>query len=76
MCIYINTNLHTNLPVNTIVRLPHLRSGNNQGSGNDFSTFCALLTSKPAIMTQECSSHHPSLSTLKSKELSHSRMNW
>ena len=33
-----------------------------------------LLTSKPATMTQECSNHHPSLSTLRSKGLSRSKM--
>ena len=31
MCIYIYIYIYTNLPVNTIVRLPHPRSGDSQG---------------------------------------------
>ena len=30
----------------------------------------------PSTMTQECSNHHPSLSTLRSKGLSRSKVKW
>ena len=38
--------------------------------------YCHLLTTKPATMTQECYNQHPSLSTLKSKGISRSKMKW
>ena len=52
MCIYI----YTNLSVNTIVRLPHPRSGDSQGQ----ETFLhPLLTSKPPTMTQSAQTTIP-----------------
>ena len=37
--------------------------------------FHPLLTSKLATMTEECSNHHPFLSTFRSNGLSHSKTN-
>ena len=45
-----------------------------RGAGDVFQH--PLLTSKPATVTEECSNHHRSLSTLRSKGLSCSRMKW
>ena len=65
--------IYINLPVNAIVRLPHPRRGDSQGQ----ETFLGpSLTSKPTTMTQEYSNHHPSLSTLRSKGLSRSKIKW
>ena len=62
-----------NLPVNAIVRLLHLRSGDSQGQ----ETFLAPSTDKQICKSdRECSNHHPSLSTLSSKGFSHSKMKW
>ena len=69
LCIYI----HTNLPVNAIVRLPHPWSEDSQ----DQETFLAPTADKQTCNHDtECSNHHPSLSTLSSKRLSHSKMKW
>ena len=71
--IYIYIYIYANLPVNVIVRQPHPCSGHSQ----DKETF---LAPSADIQTRnydtECSNHHPSLSTLMSKELSRSKMKW
>ena len=65
--------IYTNLPANAIVRISHPRSRDSQGH----ETFLA-----PSVLKQthkcdtECSNHHPSLSTLRSQGLSHSKMKW
>ena len=65
--------IHTNIPVDVIVRLPHLRNGDSHGQ----ETFLALSTDKPTRnYDKECSNHHPSLSTLRPKRLSCSKMKW
>ena len=64
---------HTNIPVHVIVRLPHPRSADSQGQ----ETFSALSADKQTRnQDKECSNHHPSLSTLRSKRLSRSKMKW
>ena len=58
--------IYTNLPVNNTVRLPHPRSGDSQ----DQETFLAPSADKQTRnYDTECSNHHPSLSTLRSKGL-------
>ena len=65
--------IYTNLPVNAIVRLPHLQNGDSQGQ----EMFLALPADKQSRNHDtKCSNHPPSLSTLRSKELSHSKMKW
>ena len=65
--------IYTNLPVGDIVRLPHPRSGDGQGQ----ETFLASSTDKKSRhYDTECSNHHPSLSTLRPKGLSRSKMKW
>ena len=63
----------TNLPVNAIVRLPHPRRGDSQGQ----ETFLAPTADKQTSnYDTECSNYHPSISTLSSKRLSRSKMEW
>ena len=63
--------IYTNLPMDIIVRLPHPQSGNSQGQ----QTFLALSADKQiSNFDIECSNHHLSLSTLRPKGLSHSKM--
>ena len=65
--------IYTNLPVDVIVRLPHPRSGDSQGQ----ETFLAPSADKQTRnYDTEWSNHHPSLSTLRSKGLSRSKMKW
>ena len=65
--------IYRNLPVNVIVRLPHPRSGDSQGQ----ETFLAPSADKQTCNYDiECSNHHPSLSTLRPKGLSRSKMKW
>ena len=65
--------IYTNLPVNTIVRLSHPQSGDSQ----DQETFLAASADKQTRnYDTECSNHHPSLSTLRSKGLNRSKMKW
>ena len=65
--------IYTNLQINAIVRLSHPRSGDSQGQ----ETFLA-----PSADKQTCkydtgySNHHASLSTLRSRGLSSSKMKW
>ena len=69
LCLYI----HTHLPVNAIDRLPHPGSGDSQCQ----ETFLAPSADKrTSNYGTECSNHHPSLSTLRSKGLSRSKMKW
>ena len=70
---YIYIYIHTNLPVNAIVRLSYTRSGDRQ----DQETFLASPAGKQTRNHDgECSNHHPSLSTLRSKGLIRSKMKW
>ena len=56
--------IYTNLSVNTIVRLPHPRSGDSQGQ----ETFLApSADNQSRNYDTECSNHHPSQSTPKTK---------
>ena len=64
---------YTNLPVDVIIRLPHRQSGDSTGQ----ETFLAPSADKQIPNYDiECSNHHPSLSTLRSKELGRSKMKW
>ena len=65
--------IYTNLPVNTIARLSHPQRGDSQ----DQETFLAPSSDKQTRnYDTECSNHHPSLSTLRSKGLNRSKMKW
>ena len=56
-----------------IVRLHHSRSGDSQ----EQETFLAPSADKQTHnYDTECSNHYPSLSTLRSKGLSRSKMKW
>ena len=69
--IYIYIYIYTNLPVNAIVRIPHLRSGDTQGQ----KTFLAPSADKQTRnYDTECSNRHPSLSALRPRGLSRSIM--
>ena len=71
--IYTYIYIYVNLPVNAIVRLPHPWSGDRQVQ----KTFLAPSADKQTHnYEKECSNHHPSLSTLRSKELSRTKMKW
>ena len=66
-------NIYSNLPVNATVRLPHPWSGDSQGQ----ERFLASSADKQTCnYDTECSNHHPSLSTLRPKGLSRSKMKW
>ena len=59
--------------MNAIVRLPHPESRDSQ----DQETFLAPSADKQTRnYDTECSNHYPSISTLRSKGLSHSKMKW
>ena len=65
--------LHKYLPVNAMVTLPHPRSRDRQGQ----ERFLAPSADKQTCINDtECSKHLPSLSTLRSKGLSHSKVKW
>ena len=65
--------IYINLPVDVIVRLPHPCSGDSQGQ----ETFLVPSADKQTRNYDiECSNHHPFLSTLRPKGLSHSKMKW
>ena len=65
--------IHTNLPVDAIIRIPHHRSGDSQGQ----ETFLApSANDQIGNCDTECSNYHPSLSKLRSKRLSCSKMKW
>ena len=65
--------IYTNLPVDIIVWLPHPRSGDSQGQERFLAPSAEKQTHYYDI---DCSNHHPSLSTLRPKRLSHSNMKW
>ena len=63
--------IHTILPVDGTVRLPHSRTGNSHGQ----DTFLAPSAHKSTRNYHiECSNHHTPLSTLRPKRLSRSKM--
>ena len=65
--------IHTNLPVDVIVTLPHPRSGDSEGQ----ESFLAPSADKEIRNFDiECSNHHPALSTRRAKGMSSSKMNW
>ena len=65
--------IHTNLPVDVIVRLSHPRSGDSRNQ----ETFWAPTAEKQTRNYHiECSNHLPSLSTQRPKGLIHSKMKW
>ena len=65
--------IYTNLPVDVMVRLPDPRSGDRPKR----ETFLAASAKKPTRNYEIGSSnHHPSLSTLRPKRLSCSKMKW
>ena len=65
--------IYTNLPVNAIVRLPHRRSGDSQRQQMFLAPTAGKQTRNYDI---EYSNHHPSLSTLRPKGVSRSKMKW
>ena len=70
---YTHTYIYINLPVNAVARLSHPQSGDSQCQG----TFLALSADKQTHnYDTECSNHLPSLSILRPKGLSHSKMKW
>ena len=64
---------YTNLPVNAIVRLPHLRTGDRHGQK---MVLASSADNQTRNYNTECLNHHPSLSTPRSKGLSHNKMKW
>ena len=65
--------IYTSLQVDVIVRVPHPRSGESQKQ----ERFLAPCADKKTCNNHiECSNHHPSLSTLRPKGLSRSKMKW
>ena len=65
--------IYTNLPVVVILRLTHSCSGDSQS----METFSAPSAGKPTPNCDiDCSNHHPSLSNLRPKGLSRSKMKW
>ena len=71
--LYIYIYTHTNLPVDVIVRLPHPWSGDSRGQ----ETFLAPSADKQTRNYDiESPNHHLSLSTLRPKGFSHSKMKW
>ena len=65
--------INTDLPMDVIFRLPHPRSGHTHGQETFLAPSADKQTSNYDI---ECSNQHPSLSTLRSKSLSRSKMKW
>ena len=68
---YIYMYIYINLSVNAIVRLPHPRSGDSKGQESFLAPSADKQTCNYDI---ECSNYHTSLSALRSKGLSHSKM--
>ena len=65
--------IYTNIPVDVIVRLPHPRRGHSQ----NHETPLAHCADKPIRNYHiECSNSHPSVSTLRPKGFSRSRMKY
>ena len=71
MFIYLYIYIYNNLPVNAIVRLLHPQSGDSQGQE---MSLAHSADKQVCNYGTECSDHHPSLSTLRSEELSFSKM--
>ena len=65
--------IYTNLPMDVIVRLPHTESGYSQSQQTFLASSADKLTRNYDI---ECPNHHPSLSTLRPKGMSSSKMKW
>ena len=65
--------IYTNLPKDLIVRLPHPRSGESQNQKTFLERPAEKQTRNYDI---ECSNLHPSLSTLRPKGFSRSKMKW
>ena len=65
--------IHTNLPVDVIVRLPHPGSGDSQGQERFLAPSAEKQTRNYDI---ECSNHHPLLLNLRLQGLSRSKMKW
>ena len=59
--------------MNAIVRLPHPGSGDSQGQETFLAPFADNQTRN---YNTECLNNHPSLWTLRLKELIHSKMKW
>ena len=70
---YIYVYIYTNLLADVIVRLLHPRSGDRQGQETFLTPSADKQTRNYDI---ECSNHHLSLSTLRRKGLSRSKMKW
>ena len=65
--------IHTNLPLDVVVKLPHPRRGHSQ----NHETPLAHCADKPIRNYHiECSNSHPSVSTLRPKGFSRSRMKY
>ena len=65
--------IHKNLTVDVIVRLPHTQIGNSQGQETFLAPSAERQTRHYDI---ECLKHHPSLSTVRPKGLSRTKMKW
>ena len=59
--------MHTNLPVNAIVKIPHLQPGPGPGPGPG-KVLAPSADNQTRNCDTECSNHHPSLLTLMSKQ--------
>ena len=65
--------IYTKLPVNTIVRAPHLRTRDSQGQENFLAPSADNQTRN---YDTEHSNHHPFLLTLRLKVLSSIKIKW
>ena len=65
--------IYRNLPVNATVRLPNTWSEHSMGQGTFLSP---SVDNQTRNYDTECSNHHPSLSVIRSKRLSGSRIKW
>ena len=63
--------IHTVLPADVVVRLPHPRCGDSQGKKKFLAPSADMSTRN---CDTECSNHHPPLSTLRPKRLSRRKM--
>ena len=65
--------IHTNLPVDVIIRLPHPRGGDSR---NDETSLAPSADEPTGNYDIECSNDLPSLSTIRPRQLSRSKMKW
>ena len=65
--------IYKNFPMDDILILPHLHNGDSQGKE---TLLAPSFDKQTRNYDRECSNHHPSLSTLRPKRLSHSKMKW